>query len=358
MSNDLEQLRKKMKERQGRASDPHEYKPPKAKLNEAIEVRFYILPGLSAGDKTVSGLCSRSMDGLFHVEHGRHYYNKRYYTCPRVTTGEVCPLCNLGFDQLDLIDKGDKAKRSKVAREYLASPVYRVNIYFPPSKSNPVELHNKVMFFDASKTAYNHWFDAVMRTDAGDPDDPRAYGDICDPKSAYLYQLSITEKGGFNNYEKSKFLTSRQQIAASDNETQKILDARIDLWSKVEPAELDKIEKLVAELETGTVSNDSNSGFQSDTTDSGDAPVDHTPVPEPITVRTESAVPKSTTKPKSTKTESTKTESIKTTPKSEVPVPEVSVPEESEPDITSDKSSVFSSNDNDEEDIEAILKSL
>lgn len=257
---DLEKLRKQLKEKsKGKGRDPLEWKPPKAVAGEdPIAFRFYVLPPLEEGDICVGGKASKSME-LFHLQHASHWVNNRPHTCPRLTHDEDCPMCQLGFDLMEDVPKTNKAVRSKIAQTYLCSPQFMVNIYFPAVKQNPEDLHGKVFFFNAPKTVFDQMYEAMMKDDKDiDPDDPKAFGAFFDPEAAFLYQLELFKKGDFNDYTKSKFLSKSSPIAPSASEISDILAKRIDLFTKIEPVDMEALNKLTKEML------DAPSGFDHD----------------------------------------------------------------------------------------------
>lgn len=256
---DIQKIRNQLRNKlSNRPQDPFEFRPPKAKKDETIKIRFYVLQPLVKGEKCFGGIASRSMDDLFALKHGNHWVNNKPHACPRINSDEPCELCDAGFDMLRETD--DKDKRRAIIQNWLGQSVYAVNIYVPNIQSNPEPLRGKVMFFNAPKTCFDQWYAAVNRDSGGDAADPEAYGVFYDPEAAYLYQLEIVINGNNNSYKTSKFLAQMgaHPIARTKDgnpdakRIQAILDQRHDLWTKVETPNPDKIRKLANAMLHGT----------------------------------------------------------------------------------------------------------
>ena len=136
---------------------------------------------------------------------------------------------------------------------YLPRSIFAVNIYFPPYSVNPQEYHNKVMWYLLPKTVYDKMEECLMRENAGnDPDDPQPSGLFFDPEACLVFQLEVTHKGGFNNYETSKFLLKPQSIGETKEDIKVIMDQRFDLWDKSPTRNKDELGKLLEKLYGGT----------------------------------------------------------------------------------------------------------
>jgi len=189
---DLESIRGKMRKRKGGgAKDPNEWRPDKAEIGKVLKYKFFILPPVD------------SMD-LWYYEHGQHWIDSSRIECPRIHDGTDCPLCQFGFDLMKETD--EKSERSKIARQWLASARYAINIYFPSVASTPQELRGKVMWFSVPQSVYSIMEEVIMR-DTPDDDalEPEAHGIFFDPNNAFPFVLEAKKKGDFNSYESSHF---------------------------------------------------------------------------------------------------------------------------------------------------------
>lgn len=268
---DLEKFRKGIKEQGGKFKDPTEFRPPKVSEGSTLKYRFFVLPPIEKGDKCADGTASQTME-MFFIQNGSHKINNQFYPCPRVHNGDDCPLCQLGFDLMS--ESQDKKYRSKIAKNYMPFTRYAANVYFPNTDANPEELRGKVMWMNASKTLYDKWEDCLMRDDEGDPDDPEPHGIFFDEESAYLFQLEIKSKSGWNDYSPSKFMANlgKMPIAAkkvdgkkvADSEKiQAILDKRHDIFTKFDEPDVEKLAELAAKISNGDYSSgdDDDDGF-------------------------------------------------------------------------------------------------
>jgi hypothetical protein len=196
--------------------------------------------------------------------------NDRPHPCPRIYSegADECPICSFGFDLLR--EEQNQEKRRLILNQWMPQSYYMVNIYFPNVKTNPEDLRGKAKFYNASKTLFDQWTSCLLRDDAGDPEDPQAFGVFFDESSAFCYQLEVLKSGRNNSYKTSKFLPNGGEpiaIASKDGAPntkaiQKILDNRIDLYSKIEEPDLDKIRKLANVMVNG----DDDDGFDEDET--------------------------------------------------------------------------------------------
>jgi len=302
---DVAKVRKKLQEKQGsRFKDPNEFKPPQASDGDTIKYRFYVLPPLKKGDVCADGTASRTME-LFYVQNGAHWLNNRTHACPRVHDEEECPICSLGFDLMGETD--DKDRRRDIARQWLPRTQYAVNVYFPKDKVNPEEVGGKVMWMNASKQLYDAWEACIMNDDAGDPDDPQAFGVFFDEEDGYLFQLQIKKKNKWNDYSTSKFLASvgKRPIASKGGKPlperiETILSQRHDLYTKFQPRDPEALQKMRTVFESGEPEDDN--GFDEDDTSSASKVADATtttattkPANEPEAVVAEEAISDATT---------------------------------------------------------------
>jgi len=287
---DVDQIRRKMKAKKGFVRDPNEFRPPRAQDGQELKYRFFILPPLEEGDKCADGVASRSMEGLFYVENGSHWINNRPYPCPRIHDGEECPLCEFGFNLMS--ETSDRAKRSQIARAWLARAFYAVNIYFPPDEVNPEDVAGRVMWYNAPKQVFDIWEQCIYTDDPGDPHDPQPYGVFYDEENAYLFQLVVRKRGEWNDYMASKFLVSckRPIVTLSNGKPDraaidKILASRFDLFTKFAPRDVDGLRKLCDQIVSG-----GDSGFDEDDVVSV-ATVAHESKPKARPVETDASEP-------------------------------------------------------------------
>jgi len=147
-----------------------------------------------------------------------------------------------------------KEEKSKIAKLWLPRTYYAMNVWFPPYKSNPEELRNKVMWYSAPKTVYDIMENCIYRDDAGDKDDPQAYGLFFDPEKCFVFKLDIYKKGEFNSYEKSKFLPAEKtllELAKSEDKVKELLEARLDISSKFDERDGSAIKLAVTAMIEG-----------------------------------------------------------------------------------------------------------
>jgi hypothetical protein len=250
----LDKVRKKLRDSKGSKRDPNMFRVPNVKANDdPLKYRFIVLPPLAKGDKCVEGKATAGMDDMFCLSGGQHWINNKPYGCPRQFDGDDCPWCTVGFNMMNECDIDEE--RKKIRRQYLPRSIFAVNIYFPPFKENPSDLHGKVMWYPMPKTIYDKMEDCLMREDAGDDpeNDPHPYGMFYDPEDCLVFQVMVTHKGGYNNYEKSKFLLKRSSLAADEEATQTILDQRFDLVAKFPTRNTNELEQLLNKLASGSV---------------------------------------------------------------------------------------------------------
>lgn len=274
---DVQAIRDKLRQQMsGRFNDPDEFKPEKAQdASEPIKYRFYVLPPLFKGEKCKSGTATRDMPSFF-LQFGQHWINNKPYSCPRVweAADDECPICRFGFDLMK--GESNKEARRKIIDQWMPTTYYMVNIFFPNVKANPEDLRNKVKYYKAPKTCLDLWNAAIMRDDAGDKDDPNAFGVFYDEEAAFLFQLEVVKQGLNNSYKTSKFLANAgkpQPIVTLDDGSpnkkaiEAVLSHRIDLFTKTEEPDMKVINKVASILIDG---NDDDDGFtDEDSVESG-----------------------------------------------------------------------------------------
>lgn len=231
---DLESIRGKMRKRKGgKAKDPNEWRPDKAEAGKPLKYKFFVLPPVD------------SMD-LWYYEHGQHWIEKSSIECPRIHDGTNCPLCQFGFDLMK--ETEDKEERRNIAKNYLASSRYAVNIYFPAVASTPQELRGKVMWFSMPQSVYSIMEEVIMRdSPADDALEPEAHGIFFDPNNAYPFVLEVKKKGEFNSYESSHFINKSMPITKGD--IAEILNQRHDIPSLYDNRDVNALQAIVDGLE-------------------------------------------------------------------------------------------------------------
>lgn len=254
----LEEVRRRMQKKSGGGftKDPMQFSPKQVKDGETAKYKFYVLPPLEQGDACATGKASKTMD-LWYVTVGTHWINRRPYECPRHHDDANCPYCQLGFDLLK--DCDDQDSKRNIISNYLAKSSHVVNIYFPPLESNPPELRGKVMWYSLPKAAFDAMEKAIMHDgSAEDSDDPVAYGLFYDPNDAYVFQLEVNHKGGFNEYSASKFLVktkgpiARKQDGSADQVAiDKLLAVRHDIFTKYPARDANVLQAKVDEVLRG-----------------------------------------------------------------------------------------------------------
>lgn len=259
MPYDLSAIRNKMKQASGRRSDPDEFRPEKAKAQEKHRYRFFVLPGVMEGDKLKSGVAQSSMD-IFFTSHGQHWIQNSPHVCPRVNDGNDCELCSFGLNLLRNKSLGEQERQS-IRSEWLPNSNYVVNIYFPNWKNNPEELRGRVMYYKAPKTVFDIWTACIERDPSDismsddEDDEVEASGVFFDESNAWLFELQVELQGKSNSYKTSRFVgKSATPIVRNDDGTAdkkaiaQILASRIDIPSRLEKADPDKIRKLANSL--------------------------------------------------------------------------------------------------------------
>jgi hypothetical protein len=326
----LKKVQQRLKDERSSGRDPHMFRPPNVKQGETKKFRFVVLPGVIKGDKCIDGTVSRTLGGMkvpedpderlmtipFCEKGGQHWIQGRPYECPRLFDNDECPWCELGFELRNQTDLEEERRR--ISRLYLPRPVFASNIYFPASKINPSDLHGKVLWYAMPKTIYDKMEECVMRSEeegTKDPDEPLPYGFFYDPEDCLMFQLEVGHKGGYNNYDNSKFLVKRLRLAETNDEIQSILDRRHDINAKFKPRDAKALGEMLAKLGKGGVSESK----------SKDAPKEK-PKPKPEEDDDDSM-------PSSTKKKADAAEEPAPEPKKEEPKPAASVEDVDDPEL-------------------------
>ncbi len=281
MPYDLNAIRQNIRKAvSGKFSDPDEFKPEKSNsTTEAIKYRFYVLPPLLKGDVLKTGTVNGSMDNFF-MRHGNHWINGKPNPCPRIYDGSECAICNYGFDLLKECKekKFSEERKKQILDSWMPSPYYMVNIFFTNWKGNPEELRGKVKYYNAPKTCIDKWTLTLLRDDAGDVEDPEAFGVFYDEEAAFCFELVVLKEGRTNGYKTSSFLKNNgipsPMIANPDGSPNRkaldlLLKSRIDLFSKVEVPDSSKIARLADMMINGddAAEDKPSGGFDSDEED-------------------------------------------------------------------------------------------
>lgn len=268
MAYDVAAIRQKLKKQMsGKFTDPDEFRPPKAESQtEATKFRFFILPPVSAGTKLKSGVVppDQGMEHFF-VAHANHWINDKPHPCPRVWDQSECQICQTGFDLLK-VEKDEEARKG-IIKTWMPTTYYMVNIYFTASKLNPEDLRGKVKFFNAPKTCLDIWTSTLMKDDAGDADDPTAFGIFFDENAAFQFQLELLKQGRNNSYKTSKFIANGgapQPMLSDPSKIEKLLAMRHNLFEKIEKPDPEKIKRLARVMLDGDDDVDEDGGFDQD----------------------------------------------------------------------------------------------
>ena len=136
----LAKIRKKMKERKGGGfrKDPYEYRVPKTKEGEEINLYLRVLPELSKGETCEGGMSTRDYEFYFYLQ-GAHWINNKKYECPRLHDDAECPICDLAFELFN--ETSDENERREIAKKYLPRTYYAINVYFLAEKSGTSFSH-------------------------------------------------------------------------------------------------------------------------------------------------------------------------------------------------------------------------
>lgn len=279
---DIARIRKLMQDKKGGGQkDPNEFRFPKAKENETLTYYIKFLPPVP------------SMGDLWFYMNGSHFLDMKRLECPRIhEQGAECPLCQLGFQ---LMDGMDKEQKSKIAKTYLARSYYGVNIYFPQSTNVQEDLRGKVFWANIPKTLYDKCEECILRDDAGSEDDPAPFGLFYSEKAGYVMKVVIKSKGGYNNYEESKFLvTTKGPLSKDEAKIKEILAKRYDVPTKFAARDLAalqaKVDNILKKSSTATAGDDA--GFHEDHTEEQPATAKPASAAKPAAAKPAAAVAK------------------------------------------------------------------
>lgn len=271
---DIARIRKLMQDKKGGGQkDPNEFRFPKAKENETLTYYIKFLPPVP------------SMGDLWFYMNGSHFLDMKRLECPRIhEQGAECPLCQLGFQ---LMDGMDKEQKSKIAKTYLARSYYGVNIYFPQSTNVQEDLRGKVFWANIPKTLYDKCEECILRDDGGSDDDPAPFGLFYSEKAGYVMKVVIKSKGGYNNYEESKFLvTTKGPLSKDEAKIKEILSRRHDVPTKFAARDLAALQAKVDNIlkKSPTTAGD-DAGFHEDHTEEKPAAAKPAPAAKPAAAK-------------------------------------------------------------------------
>jgi len=265
---DTAAMRERLKKQMNRSADPNEFRAPKVIGDKKATFRFFVLPPLTEGDPCAGGTASRTMDQCW-IPFAQHWVHKPY-SCPRVASeGELgCPMCTKGFALIkEAKDHGaTKDQISALAKAWLPTNANTVNIYFPVSPANPEEYHGRVMYYRCQKAVYDLFKECLNREDHVDDEAPKAFGAFFDEEAAFLFDLTVKCKDGYNNYAASSFLPACRPIAARKDGSpdrkaiDTIMAARHDLYTKGDTPSVKAMSDLVTKLWDGDDAADEGSG--------------------------------------------------------------------------------------------------
>ncbi len=178
--------------------------------------------------KIVRVLPSKDPEDFFFKEVGQHYLNDRYYTCPKITNGEACPVCETVEELRDSSEKEDKelAKDLSAGRKWIILLVDR-------SDSKPT-----IRPYRSPKAIID-----VLTRDFLDED----YEDILDPFEGRDYKFEREGSGKSSEYDASPRPKQSPLLPdAEEKEVEDFLGQAPDLESFVDAV---TYEELKAALE-------------------------------------------------------------------------------------------------------------
>jgi len=325
---DLEAIRAQMRKKKGGGSrDPNEWRPDKADVGKPLKYKFFVLPPTD----TMS---------LWYYEHGAHWINNQFLECPRLHDGVPCPLCQLGFDLMK--ETNDKQERSAIAKKFLSSSRYAVNIYFPAVESTPQNLRGKVMWFSMPQGVYNICEEVIMRDAPEAALEPEAFGIFYDPNNALPFMLEAKKKGDYNNYESSHFVVKHMPITkGGPDKIAAILKQRHDLPTIFAERDLARLEEIAVQL--------GGDGFESQVSELPESRAPSASKPKPTASKSKPTASKPTPRLKPEEIEEMEEEEIESSSE------EIEMDEEI--DDTS-QSSQDAEIDEDDDDLAALLSEL
>ncbi len=152
--------------------------------------------------------------------------------CP-VTIGKKCPICEYAGEIWD--------SNEDLARKLYRSKRYVANILVIDDPSEP-ENNGKIFLFSFGKKIY----DKILEIIAPEDEDEESFN-IFDFDEGVNFKLKITQVGGHNNYDKSKFLLTKKSIG-DDKKQEEVFNSLYDLDKFLDPELFKTYETLQQKL--------------------------------------------------------------------------------------------------------------
>lgn len=201
--------------------------------------------------KIVRVLPAKDPEDFFFKEVGQHYLNGQYYTCPKITDGEPCPICEMAEELRESSEKEDQ----KLAKEFSASRKW-VIILVDRSDAKPT-----IRPYRAPKSIID-----VLTRDFLDED----YEDILDPFEGRDYKFEREGSGKSSEYDASpRPKTSPLLPKADEDEVKEFLDNAPDLDSFVDVPDYDDLQKALEGEEDPDDKDDTKPSKDDDDDDTG-----------------------------------------------------------------------------------------
>ena len=158
--------------------------------------------------------------------------------CP-VTVGAECPVCEHSASMWD--SDSDQARKLWRKKTYIA------NILVVEDSNNP-ENEGKVFLFKFGQSIY----DIIMGVVAPEDDDEESVN-IFDFDEGLNFKLKMVQKGGYNNYDKSKFVMGAKSVADGDeSEQERIYNDIYDLSEFTQKDKFKSYEELLKKFSSMT----------------------------------------------------------------------------------------------------------
>jgi hypothetical protein len=207
---------KDFKAKQGELTDAIKKMAEKPKTNYTDEREWkFIKDGSGNANATLRFLPQQDLSKSPVLLTFRHAFQNegRWFIeeCPH-TIGEKCPVCETS--------SGMWNSDEDTARQYWRNKVYVANILVVDDEGEP-ENNGKVFLWKFGKQIYDIIMEAVQ------PEDEDEEGvNVFDFDKGANFKFKCIQKGGFNNYQKSKFQTKCSAIKEAEQEA--VFNAIID----------------------------------------------------------------------------------------------------------------------------------